>query len=313
MTQTTPDAPAQPAPAADILLTLLVVLLTPMFLATSGGDIDCARRAALETINAYRAENHASLIVVALIVAFSMATIGSLSLSLNDDLSPVMAMRARGNANALNRSIELNRRALANLQTAGTTQAVTMTPEDHLKEEAAIAAFTAARQAVAATRTQPPIPNPIPAPAPVQTPVPVPAPVQAPAPPPAQVQTPVPAPVPVQAPVLVQAPVQAQPPAPIQATARPAIAFPASQEKQNRTAWATAITEVAGEFTLSLPFLPPAERKLTSRKIAAMTSSVTALLSNDPLPRLEPGSLGALIQSHAKKPGKSPFRPAGRR
>jgi hypothetical protein len=116
MTQTTTTEPLAHAPGPHplgLLMTLIVSLLTPMFICVAGGDIALARAAAIETINGYRAETHSDLIAIAQIVAFGLAALGSLSLSLADDVSVSMAMRLRGNANACNRSAEQNRRALA--------------------------------------------------------------------------------------------------------------------------------------------------------------------------------------------------------
>jgi hypothetical protein len=115
MTQTTTstdpgsDIPLHPT---NILMALIVTLLAPMFLGVTAGNIDYARLAAIETVNAYRARNHADLIAIAQIIGFGLAALGSLSLSMDDDISPAMALRLRGNANALNRSAEQNRRAL---------------------------------------------------------------------------------------------------------------------------------------------------------------------------------------------------------
>jgi hypothetical protein len=89
-----------------------------MFLDVSGGDIGFARAAALETVNAYRTRNAADLVSIAQIVAFDLAALGSLSLSMADNLSLSVTLRLRGNANALNRSAEHNRRALQDNHTA---------------------------------------------------------------------------------------------------------------------------------------------------------------------------------------------------
>jgi hypothetical protein len=105
----TTDDPVHPS---AILLNVLIALLAPVFICGSGGDIALARMAAFETINGYRARNHADLIAVAQIVAFGLAALGSLSLSMADDLSLSMILRLRGNAVALNRSADQNRRAL---------------------------------------------------------------------------------------------------------------------------------------------------------------------------------------------------------
>ncbi|MDQ2762754.1 MAG: hypothetical protein M3Y22_04490 [Pseudomonadota bacterium] len=96
---------------SDILLALIVAFLVPMFVGVSDGDVRLARMAAIETVNAYRARNHADLIAVAQIVAFGLAALGSLSLSMADELTLSMTLRLRGNAIACNRSAERNRRA----------------------------------------------------------------------------------------------------------------------------------------------------------------------------------------------------------
>jgi hypothetical protein len=97
---------------SGILMNLIVALLAPMFLGVSAGDVGFARMAAIETVNAYRARNHSDLIAIAQIIAFGLAALGSLSLSIADDISLSMTLRLRGNANACNRSAEQNRRAL---------------------------------------------------------------------------------------------------------------------------------------------------------------------------------------------------------
>ena len=97
---------------ADGLMHLIITFLAPMFLGVSGGDIKFARAAAMQTVRSYQARNQADLIAIAQIVAYGLAALGSLSLSMGDDISVSMALRLRGNANALNRSAEQNRRAL---------------------------------------------------------------------------------------------------------------------------------------------------------------------------------------------------------
>jgi hypothetical protein len=113
------EAPLNPS---DFLMQLIVALLAPMFLGIAAGDINLARMAAIETVSAYRTRNHADLIAVAQIIAYGLAALGSLSLSMADDISLSMTLRLRGNANALNRSAEQNRRALRETRTEKSTQ-----------------------------------------------------------------------------------------------------------------------------------------------------------------------------------------------
>ena len=131
-TRTRPPAPPPdadfPLSPAETLLNLLVLLIAPMFLTASGADIRYARMAALDTINAYQARNHADLIAIAQIVAYGLAALGSLSLSMADDISLSMVLRLRGNANACTRSAEQNRRALRGKPGPGPGQPAARTP-----------------------------------------------------------------------------------------------------------------------------------------------------------------------------------------
>ena len=140
-TQPTDDPPTYPG---DILLSLIVALLAPMFLTASGSDINLARLAAFETVNAYRARSQADLITIAQIVGCGLAALGSLGLSMADDLSVSMVLRLRGNAVALNRSIDQNRRALAASQAAKP-----ITPPDPVYEAKVQANVTAAQKLTA--------------------------------------------------------------------------------------------------------------------------------------------------------------------
>ena len=114
MTEITTDQPAELTDLhpSEILMALIVTLLAPMFLGVTAGDISLARLAALETVNAYQARNQADLIAIAQIIACGLAALGSLSLSMDDDISLSMTLRLRGSAVALNRSAEQNRRVL---------------------------------------------------------------------------------------------------------------------------------------------------------------------------------------------------------
>jgi hypothetical protein len=102
----------QPHHPTNTLMSLIVTLLLPIFLGVTAGDIAMARMAAIETINDYRARNNADLVAIAQIIACGLAALGSLSLSMEDDISLSMTLRLRGSAVALNRSAEQNRRVL---------------------------------------------------------------------------------------------------------------------------------------------------------------------------------------------------------
>ena len=129
MTDPTPNDPPNPPQdreialhPAEALTHLIVTLLAPMFLMASGGDLLFARMAALETVNAYRARDHVDLIAIAQLVGCALAALGSIGLSMADDLSLSMTLRLRGNATAMNRSVEHARRALKEPRPAAATQ-----------------------------------------------------------------------------------------------------------------------------------------------------------------------------------------------
>ena len=94
-----------------------------MFLWSTAGDIRLAHSAAAQTLNEYRVANRLSLFTVAKIIAFDIATLSSLSLSMYEDVSMLLALRLRGNATSLDRSGERNRRLLElESRTAGETE-----------------------------------------------------------------------------------------------------------------------------------------------------------------------------------------------
>jgi hypothetical protein len=108
---TTPPGPG-PRHPAEVLFNLIVTLLTPMFLSAAGGNLQFARLAAAETVESYRADTDSDLITIAKIIAFGLATLGSLSLSMEDHLPVTQILRLRANANATDRSEHRCRLAL---------------------------------------------------------------------------------------------------------------------------------------------------------------------------------------------------------
>nr|WP_294553212.1 hypothetical protein [uncultured Rhodopila sp.] len=110
---------AAPEPAANNLANLILALLAPMFLWSTEGDIRLAYTAAAQTLNEYRITNRLSLFTAAKIIAFDIATLSSLSLSMYEDVSMPLALRLRGNANSLDRAGERNRRLLDRESRAG--------------------------------------------------------------------------------------------------------------------------------------------------------------------------------------------------
>jgi hypothetical protein len=243
MTQTT-ESP-QPHHTTNALMSLIVTLLLPTFLGVTAGDIALARIAAIETINDYRARNNADLIAIAQIIACGLAALGSLSLSMDDDISLSMTLRLRGSAVALNRSAEQNRRVLTQPLRDNPTPYYLETPPDPETKPAATAedpgiaraeAFlsAAAAQELAAeseARLQDPrqIAGQTPAPAPAQN-----------------------------------------------ATV---------SDKRHQEMRAIAMVKEASEITASIPHLPPAERPAAAVRAAALGSAANELLTGVSPPR----------------------------
>jgi hypothetical protein len=105
------SAPETASPDTN-LVNLVLALLTPIFLWATEGDIRLAHIAAAQTLNEFRIANRLSLFTVAKIIAFDIATLSSLSLSMYEDVTMLLALRLRGNAISLDRSAARNRRTL---------------------------------------------------------------------------------------------------------------------------------------------------------------------------------------------------------
>jgi hypothetical protein len=274
---------------ADILMHLVAIHLAPMFLCVTGGDIDHARMAAIETVNAYRAQTHADLIAIAQIVAFGLGALGSLSLAMNDDISVGMTLRLRGNANACNRSAEQNRRALRQhrLETGSIEHArreCAPEPGQDAYEAEVIANVAATRQLVAETQAQMQAGNQ--------------------AQPPAAPKAPAPAP----AAAALNIPTVAMPSVAIptgniptgnipttvisgKALISPAFPGPGTTEQQWQGIWAAAMADVAAEYTADIPNLSPKQRRAASLRAAALTSCANDLLTGNHAPGPRPGGL----------------------
>jgi hypothetical protein len=173
-----PESPNIPRRPSDILMNLIAALLAPMFLGITAGDVALARLAAIETINAYQARNHADLIGIAQIIAYGLAALGSLSLSMSDDISLNMTLRLRGNANALDRSAEHNRRVLRETHHTGQAQEPedTFEPADAAYEAEVLANLAATQKLIAEAQASLYPAEPTAQPAPVAQPTPIAAP-----------------------------------------------------------------------------------------------------------------------------------------
>jgi hypothetical protein len=250
-----------PVHPTDILIALIATFLIPMFLGSSTGDVAMARRAALETVNAYRVRDQADLLAVAQIIAFGLAALGSLSLSMLDDLTLSMTLRLRGNANACNRSAELNRRARTQTVASPARHVappIAPKPQAPIREpldEATLRADLAAvRQEVAAVQAriveQEAVAAEAPAPA---------------------------------APSIATSPaspqIAANQIAPGQTTPGQTTPGGITPDQQSKAIWAAAMADVAAEYTAEVATLPPGERWEASMRAKALTQTAKTLLS----------------------------------
>ena len=96
----------------SILLRHIITLLTPMLLTATGGDQDQAEAAAVQTVNAYAARHPIELLLVAQSIAFGIATLSSVSLSMAENIPINLILRLRNNAVSLHRAAERCRQAL---------------------------------------------------------------------------------------------------------------------------------------------------------------------------------------------------------
>jgi hypothetical protein len=97
----------QPAsPTVQCLRTTICGFLLPFFLSAAGGNLEAARAAILELIDAYNARTLAELDLVGRIVGFSIVAMDNLRLSMTEDMSDTKVLRYRSNAVALSRAAE---------------------------------------------------------------------------------------------------------------------------------------------------------------------------------------------------------------
>jgi hypothetical protein len=282
--QETAADPEKTIRPSDVLLNLVLLLLTPMFLCVADGDLSLARRAAYHTLVSYRVRSQFDLIAIAQIIACGLAALGSLSMSLSDGISVPMMLRLQSSANALNRSAELNRRAIRESRAglaqsepkpaatgagkpmppptaaemgvapdpAAGTAVATDPVADARYEAAALASVADTRMRVAQVQS-----NLAAASATQQT--------------------------------------QAANQPANQATAPADIAL---GERQSRAMWATAMVDVAGEYAAELPRLAEPERKMTAMRITALTDSANTLISGQLPPRPAPGALDHIMRQN---------------
>ena len=153
--------PPSTEPARSHLMDFIIAFLAPLLTAGSVTDGHFARLAAQEAIDAYKARGQNELVTIAQIVAFALAALDTLRLSMPAELSLSMKLKLRGNANALNRAARDNTRTLEK------TRRATLPWQASLAEQAAMAGWEAEAAPSGRPEIQPEITQATPAPAPV--------------------------------------------------------------------------------------------------------------------------------------------------
>jgi hypothetical protein len=154
------SGPNQPSGPGSLLLELIITLLTPMCLAAAGGNLTHARAAATETLASHRAATQHDLITVVKIIAFGLATIASLSRSMDEGLTLNQILRLRSNANATDRSEHRNRQALEQSHARQAAEpeidtAALVAASQALQQQTAETLATFTRQSAAAPQSAP--------------------------------------------------------------------------------------------------------------------------------------------------------------
>jgi hypothetical protein len=232
---------------ANILTNLIVTFLTPMFLATTGGDLNQAHAAATETVNAYTARHPADLLLIGQSIALGLAVLSSISLSMAENIPINLILRLRGNAVSLHRAADKCRSALADPQ-----QEPPLSDADLQLEQEIIAEVTRTRQRAAdyqASLAHPQAPD---------------------------------------SPVTVKAVSErriAEPEAAPKSTSQPIPRHtPKTEDEYFRSAWSTAMADVADELTAGIANLPPAERRAAGIRANALNTTANHLIAS-PQPR----------------------------
>jgi hypothetical protein len=252
----------------DVLTHLIVTVLTPMFLATTGGDLALARAAATHTVNAYTARNPIDLLLIAQTIALGLAVLSSVSLSMAENIPISLILRLRGNAASLHRAADASRCALGEPAPGIATPLDQGVDIDQEAEAAIIAEVTRTQARAAAYQAS----FARPALAPIS---------------PAEPEFLDSPPTMKAAIAAIQAESQrriAQAETAMKSTgtpiphAAPTRASP-TEEERRRSAWSSAMADVAREMTAELATLPAAERRATSIRVAALSSTANALIS----------------------------------
>jgi hypothetical protein len=143
----------------EVFMQLIAASLTPIFSTATDGDPVRAEAAAIETINAYVPSHPVDLLPIAQIIAFGLAALRSLSLSMAENIPIPLMLRLRGSAASLSRGAEQCRRALSEPMLADTDPypAAEFAEADRWIEEAVQAEIVRARKPAAGVNEARPI------------------------------------------------------------------------------------------------------------------------------------------------------------
>jgi hypothetical protein len=145
--------------SSDCIFRTILDFMLPFFLAGAGGDVELARAAILELLDAYEPATMQELDLASRVIIFGIASMDNLRLSMSDpSMSDPVKLRYRSNAVALSRSAEQCRAMLEGRQAKGrsasTEVACSAVAQPHLMQSAATG--------LAASRAGQPGPRPAP-------------------------------------------------------------------------------------------------------------------------------------------------------
>ena len=106
--------PAAAFTPAQIVQALMVSCIYPLLQNKRTGPLDpaMAHAAAIEMLKSFHIRDTWELFIYTQVITFGLAALDSLGLSMTQGLTPAMVLRCRGNANGLQRTAQLSRRAL---------------------------------------------------------------------------------------------------------------------------------------------------------------------------------------------------------
>ncbi len=273
----------KPSGPSELLFSILVTFLTPLFLGgqTGNSDLEIARAAAIQALNSFRIRTHWDLFTVVQIIGFGMAALGSIGLSLQDDMSVNAVLRCRSNANALQRSSDRAQDRLEKRQARD--QQDTDSACDPPDEATVLELFRSAAQAQrdvaearAALQNQETEDSPM-----MQAIHRTCDTAQDPAPPHLQPASETATPNSPPARAATVPPTEAARPAqPTPKGAHPRIS---RTDQERQVVWADAMATVARELTQEMARLPPAEQQLQAIRISALTDAAHQLTRGTPV------------------------------